>query len=214
MQTSGSKILNEIIKHEKVNANQFAESIGLKRTQPIYDILNGKVKKISTNYVNKILSVYPHYNYDQLLTGEGEILKTNNSYSVIGDGIKYVELPNGIFRILVPFVSTDIYEEYINRHTDPDFINSLNDKEFTMKELKSGSFVDPSNLKNEFKLKQPAWIIVLKNAIVCKQITEPDEENGTITCHSYNPFSKYSDFKVKLNEIQQLFRIIKRESNY
>lgn len=45
MKTLGSIVLNKILENEKLNPNQFAESIGLERTQPIYDIINCKVKK-------------------------------------------------------------------------------------------------------------------------------------------------------------------------
>lgn len=79
MDTIGSKILSSILDNERLNPNQFAESIGLARTQPIYDILNGKVKKITNNYANKILNIYPQYNYSWLLTGEGEMLKNADS---------------------------------------------------------------------------------------------------------------------------------------
>lgn len=91
METIGSKVLNEILKIEKLNPKQFSESIGLKRAQPIYDILNGKVKRITTNYANKILYKYPNYSYNWLITGKGNAMtnesNTNNiNISNLGDG--------------------------------------------------------------------------------------------------------------------------------
>lgn len=95
MQTLGSKIINEILKHEKINANTFAERIGLKRTQPIYDLQNGKVKKITPNYANKILNAFPYYDYTWLLTGEGEMLTNTTPSSgnlFVGNSNKNVQM--------------------------------------------------------------------------------------------------------------------------
>lgn len=88
VQTLGSIVINLILAYEKLNPNQFAQSIGLKSTQPIYDIVNGKVKKISANYANRIIKFYPHYNFGWLTTGKGEMLKTsskNNSSNVYNE---------------------------------------------------------------------------------------------------------------------------------
>lgn len=99
METLGCKILNAILENEQINANQFAESIGLSRTQPIYDILNGKVKKITSNYANKILSAYPHYNYLWLTTGTGDMLKSNNANRGSRFDLKLFRLENRLSQV-------------------------------------------------------------------------------------------------------------------
>ena len=76
---TGSEILKELLQREGINSNQLASKMKLNRTQPIYDILNGKIKKISDNYADKILDEYPDYNKVWLLTGEGEMLKSNSN---------------------------------------------------------------------------------------------------------------------------------------
>ena len=70
----GSEIMNELLQREGINPNQLAEKIGLKRTQPIYDILSGKIKKISENYADKILLAFPEYRKVWILTGDGNML--------------------------------------------------------------------------------------------------------------------------------------------
>ena len=73
-------VLNELLQRERLNPNQFAEKIGLKRTQPIYDILSGKIKKISENYADKILDSFPNYRKVWILTGDGSMLNTQRDF--------------------------------------------------------------------------------------------------------------------------------------
>lgn len=57
-----------------------------------------------------------------------------------------------------------------------------------------------------------AFVVVHKTlGIVVKQIIDQDVENGIITCHSFNPI--YEDFKVDLQEVVQLFNVVKHQSN-
>jgi plasmid maintenance system antidote protein VapI len=84
---SGSEILNEFLQKECINPNQLAAKMKLSRTQPIYDILNGKIKRISENYVDKILEEYPKYNKVWLLTGEGDMLKSGEREMEIKDAV-------------------------------------------------------------------------------------------------------------------------------
>jgi plasmid maintenance system antidote protein VapI len=79
---SGSEILNELLQKEGINPNQLAAKMKLNRTQAIYDILNNKIKKISDNHADKILKEYPYYNKVWLLTGEGDMLKGNNTQQI------------------------------------------------------------------------------------------------------------------------------------
>lgn len=57
-----------------MNTNVFAQSIGMDRAQPLYDILNGKVKSISGALATRITHAHPDYNTQWLITGNGEML--------------------------------------------------------------------------------------------------------------------------------------------
>ena len=57
-----------------MNVKSFAESIGLKRADRIYNILNEK-NGVSTELAKLISLKYNDVNYDWLLTGEGEMIK-------------------------------------------------------------------------------------------------------------------------------------------
>ena len=71
--------LNKLLEHSGLNAKSFSEKIGLERPQAIYDIQKGKTKSISPSMESKIISVFSEINKAWLLTGEGEMLKIEDS---------------------------------------------------------------------------------------------------------------------------------------
>ena len=71
--------LQYIIKNEGLNPKVFSERLGYDRPQAIYDILKKKTKNITESLLNKIISVFPKYSKVWLLTGEGEILKSETT---------------------------------------------------------------------------------------------------------------------------------------
>ena len=68
--------LQYIINNEGLNPKVFSEKLGFERPQSIYDVLKKKTKNITDSLANKIISVFPTYSKVWLLTGEGEILKS------------------------------------------------------------------------------------------------------------------------------------------
>ena len=93
-----SEIISSILDREGLKAATFAKSVGVVPTQ-IYDLQKGKIKKISEEIADKIISVYPHYNKFWLLTGEGDMLTSDvppaRSVDIpeeIGDGFNPREL--------------------------------------------------------------------------------------------------------------------------
>ncbi len=71
--------LQYIIKNEGLNPKVFSERLGYDRPQAIYDVLKKKTKNITESLLNKIISVFPKYSKVWLLTGEGEMLKSENT---------------------------------------------------------------------------------------------------------------------------------------
>ena len=73
-----AEIINSILENEGIKAATFAKNIGVVPTQ-IYDLQKGKIKKISDDIADKIISVYPKYNRIWLLTGGGEMFANQSS---------------------------------------------------------------------------------------------------------------------------------------
>lgn len=222
MQTLGSIVLNKILENEKLNPNQFAESIGLERTQPIYDIINGKVKKISTNYAKKILAVYPHYNYNWLTTGEGEMLKIKSEVTPKAESdymmVEYVDLRASAGRLggadidLLPETHIRLVpKEYKNGGFLVVRVDGDSMDDGTKRSLCDGDEVLIKEKKDfhvkDLPIKKTVFVITSREGNVLKQIKEINTEEGYIICHSFNPI--YPDFKMELSDIYQIFIVCK-----
>lgn len=68
-------IINQLLDSKSIKAGPFAKEIGVHPTQ-IYDLQSEKIKKISASIASKIVNRYPEYDPIWLLTGEGEMLKS------------------------------------------------------------------------------------------------------------------------------------------
>jgi len=236
---------DKYMKYKGLNDNKVTNDLGLS----VGTI--GKSRKedrdLSERNIEKILNFYADLNNIWLHTGEGEMLKSEvkkneEPYLITKAGTKYYELPNGMFNMVVPFVPAKAYAGYADNYCDAAFVNSLGEREFTVREIHHGKYFsfeisgnsmdDDSkrsfsngdivlardlgceHWKDGLRIKDYSmWIIVLKNTILCKQIIDQDLSTGTITCHSLNPSPEYCDFKLKFDEILQLMNIIKKESS-
>lgn len=85
---TAKETINAILLQEKINGAQLAKDIGLSRPQAIYDILNGKVAKVSARMANLIHSAKPMYSIDWLLTGEGNMLDADIPDSFVASSEK------------------------------------------------------------------------------------------------------------------------------
>jgi plasmid maintenance system antidote protein VapI len=64
-----SQIIETILQFYRLNAKNFAEKIGTSPTQ-VYDLLKGKIKKLSPDMTEKILTAFPDISRFFLLTGD------------------------------------------------------------------------------------------------------------------------------------------------
>ncbi|RGP17255.1 bZIP transcription factor [Parabacteroides gordonii] len=84
MEDAQKHYLNELLDYLKLSASAFAKSIGYDSPNRIYYILrlrNGVSKEVAKD----ITDAYPDVNYNWLLTGKGDMLRTG-SIHVVGDG--------------------------------------------------------------------------------------------------------------------------------
>jgi hypothetical protein len=78
------KIMKELLGELKLNPNEMASILGMKRTQGLYDILNPEKKVgISKKMADNICDKFPNINKSYLLAGEGKILKTPSEPVVV-----------------------------------------------------------------------------------------------------------------------------------
>lgn len=223
------------------------------RNRPSLEIIDALVKK------------FPRISKVWILTGDGEMLVTEkrdlspkaeepdirheyvNSLTVdqplelfqTKAGSQYEELPNGKYKLTVPFVPVKAQARYVYDYTDAEFISDLQDMTFIVDRVGNGKYLafeiqndsmddntkesipdgavvlarelGRQHWKSKFRTTQyPYWIIVHKSTVLCKEITHHDVEKGIITCHSLNDSPEYPDFELHLDDVRQLFNIIKK----
>nr|WP_298995946.1 helix-turn-helix transcriptional regulator [uncultured Allomuricauda sp.] len=54
-------------------------------------------------------------------------------------------------------------------------------------------------------------VLVLRDRITCKKIVAIDADKKEITCNNLNTSPEFNDFKLPLDEILQLFKVIKKQ---
>lgn len=218
-----NEILEAILAKEEINYSQLAKAMGLNRTQPLYDIRDGKIKSISKNYVEKILSAFPHYNKIWLLTGEGEMLinestnennKSNmktESNNATGYYTTYLLPLSAMGGSLTGFaergVALENCEAIVSPIANVDFAITVSGDSMAP-EYPSGSRIlikkiNPSLFIDWGK----AYVLDTPNGVILKEIWESPKE-GYIRCHSINSDPKYRPFDVPIQEIYGMYRVL------
>lgn len=153
------------------------------------------------------------------------------------NGNEFIELPDGTYDIIVkelPFVCYasyvetlehgEVYEDFKTSTFNVDKVGLGHYMAFTVKgdSMNGGSINDTPDgakvlgrelnrhhWKDGFGPTEYGWIILCQENIFHKDIIDLDKK-GNITLHSRNKSPEYSDFQVNLNEVNQIFKVIKR----
>lgn len=190
-----------------------------------YDwLLNGQGEMFKKDYpiqsnVTQIISE-PETNY-----------KTKN-------GSQFFELKNGKFRITVKKIPVKAFASYLSDFQNVEFLEEMEDVSFTVDKLKKGNYLcfeveedsmngggindtpDGAELlcrelerqywKDGFKGAKYGWVIVHNKTVVFKDLVDFDNKTGDITCRSRSGLPQHPDFRINLDDVLQIFKVIKR----
>ena len=139
--------LFDLIIELKLNPKSFAESLGFKRTDRIYNVLKG-LNGISNDLARIITDKYPSVNYEWLLTGIGNMFINYNQIQPTSKvdtvdniqipdledddleavdnsfGNKFVKLPNGEYLMYMPLFEWNVAASLLDNEGDtrhPDY---------------------------------------------------------------------------------------------
>ena len=73
-----SERLSQIVAHYGINLTEFSKKLGLNNSVTISKIINQN-RKPSSKTIGRIIKAYPEINYDWLINGNGEMLKTTQT---------------------------------------------------------------------------------------------------------------------------------------
>lgn len=152
MKQSINERIKAIITTSGKSVRAYAEFAKIPQTT-LNDCIKGATEP-KFGIIDKIITADPNINTDWLLTGKGEMYKTENinkkteneskdeqlPYFINSSGVKYFEMPNGRFRMRVPLVPTKAYAKYIDECRDADFINNLEEVEFIVDKIGLGRY--------------------------------------------------------------------------
>jgi SOS-response transcriptional repressor LexA len=223
-------ILNEVLASLKMNANELASQLEMKRAQGLYDVLNPHKENVgvSKKLAEKITDKFPQFSKSWLLTGEGPMLKSQHTEARPVDNANFAMVP------LVPISAQAGYpkgygdQEYMeNLPTIPVFVDRNYKGKYMVFEVSGDSMFDGTlaslcdgdkilcrEVKRDLwrsKLHIRDWYFVIvcrTEGITVKQITHHDIERGIIHCHPLNPM--FEDFELNLDEnVAELYNVVK-----
>ena len=224
MEETVKERLIKFLKYENIGQVKFADTIGVSS-----GFVANIRKSIQPDKIKKIAKYYPNLNTGWLLTGEGEMLKSD---TVMPNDAKMVDIQNFMNIPLVPVRASAGYlvgygdRQYIDTlPTVPVIVDKTYKGKYRCFEVDGDSMDDGTRdaicdkdiilgreVKRElwsYKLHLNDWdfVIVHKEGVTIKRITEHNTETGVIKCHPLNPI--YEDFELNLNDVYELYNVIK-----
>jgi phage repressor protein C with HTH and peptisase S24 domain len=221
---NAKEILETILKDEGITYNELSKKMGLKRAQALYDIRDGKIKHISHEAAEKIISAYPQYNKSWLLTGDGNVI--NNEPASEESAARNIEYTNN-FK-LVPLINLDVVG---GMHSQNEVINQA---EFILGTIAfndalegdrciqvSGHSMEPVCPPGSIVLIRPVefwreyfgfgnlFVILLKDGrrILKKVVKSQETPKDNVTCVSLN--KEYPEEDLPKDFIQGVWKVIK-----
>ncbi|MGB5981090.1 MAG: hypothetical protein WBG46_02995 [Nonlabens sp.] len=199
----------------------------------ISSFINNK-KPVSDNFIQKVVKSF-NLDLSQL---ERSLEASERNVVTPKNGLTFKEMENGQYTVAVPLIPFEAHAQYLSETDDVHYLEDYEEvtfivdqvghghyKAFSVKgdSMDGGSIMDTADgaivlarellrthWKDGFRSTDYGWIIITQHNILFKDILDYDLEQGIITCHSRNPSPEYSDFELSLDEIHQIFKVIKR----
>lgn len=211
---SANEILNEVLEFTGENYNSLAKKIGLKRSQNLYDIRDGKVKAISLSLATLINRYYPQFTIEWL-TQDPKLKSAPPAVQVdIKDPhtipIYDIEIDAGnVARLIddnnnVPVVGHLQLYDSLNtsglmgvRAKGDSMATFINGGDIMLiRKLESRSFIPPGH----------AYVVIGKELTVVKYIRKGSTPDHWVL-RSHNEY--YEDFEVEKSDVIHLFIVVK-----
>lgn len=207
--------LQDLLDYLQITAASFAKSLGYDSPNKIYYILRFR-NGMSIEIARDITRVYPSINYEWLLAGEGEMLKSENATLTLSNSNRQPILDirvsaghgiglEGSENEVVEWVNIPKFDGCYGIMVYGD---SMYDR------FKSGDvvFVRPIAGRNDFDYGQ-CYVVITNEDRYIKNIYESSKGNGYITMTSYNTEinpdgrRKYPDKDIYIDDIKHLYKV-------
>lgn len=168
---------------------------------------------------------------ERFFENEENVIVNNN-------GNKFIQTANGQNIIEVSILPFEAYAKYLDEHNDAGFFDEYEKVTFAVDKIGKGNYLgfrisgdsmnggkiddtpdkaivlgrelQKSLWMDGFNESRHGWIILTNKNILFKDIIAFDKEKAMILCHSRNESPEYCDFPLSLNDVYQIFKVIKR----
>ncbi len=232
------EIIKQLRRKNGINQSDLAFAIGVSlRTIQLYEKKNANIPIKNLNKIADFfeMSIGELYLYE---VNEGEGNYSKKQPFVKGRSFGY-QLENGKVLLKVPLLPTELQQDFLNKQNEDVFIKRLIRMDFLLQSpddtfymafeisgdamdngtsysipngtLVLGKKVDKFKLHSNKGLRNKAFVFICANRIICKSITAISMDLETIICHNLNPSPEYKDFEIQMNEVSDVYEVIKRQ---
>ena len=222
--------LENILKERKLKGltwKQLAEDLPIDGNSLRIAFTRKKVDPVYLSHIEEVLKIDKNVQDVQ-----PDVLENKN-------GNVFFEKEDGSFNVKADIIPFEAYASYLEVLEDAtihhdfdqatfnvDHVGKGNYKAFRIKgeSMNGGSLNDTPGgalvlarevgrhlWKSGFHETKYGFIILSKDNIYHKDIIDFNSDTGDIICHSRNPSREFSDFPINLNDVYQIFHVIKRQ---
>jgi len=223
---SEGDILREWIRENRSSAYKLADRLGVSSTaiyhQLNLDILSNsfviKLEKAGINIFSKqmpnaVPDTITKYQVSPLNINEANILNVSlvQEYAYAGYMSGYSDTHYIDDLPTIPFIVDKQYKgNYMAFQVRGDSMNDGSIDSYIQSDILLCREINSTYWKNKLHINKWDFVIVHKtDGILIKRITAHDTTNNIITIHSLNPL--YDDAEIKLEDVAQLFNVVKVE---
>ncbi|WP_437395984.1 helix-turn-helix domain-containing protein [Flagellimonas lutimaris] len=231
-------IIKQLRRKNNISQSQLGKEIGVSlRTIQLYERKDANIPiknltKIAEYFGLTIAELYMHEVNDM-----GEAYTKRQPFTKHGS--VFYPLEHGKYLVMSPLVLVEWHQKYIeslrkDNLSNPfqggfiiDFLSdephrifevsgdSMNDssveavpnKAYVLGlEIKKASFVRASDT-----FWNQSYILVCANRIICKQLTGYNKKSKAVLCHNLNTSPEFQDFELPLDDVLQVFKIVKKQ---
>ena len=237
---NSEEIFKELLAHTGFSANKLAKELKLPTNAFLYRIKNGKNKisaKLAGQITDLFEDVNYTYLLTGIGTLTQQEVKTPDNVFINTNGNVFTEKKDGSFNLRVRSMSFNNYPNYLNSLKNQisypweemnfcvDQFGKGNYQGFktNSNSMNGGKLYDTPNTASllgrelnkhhwldGFRETESGWVILTDKNIFHKDITSLNIEKETIICSSRSDSPEFVDFELHLNQINQIFKIIKR----
>ncbi|WP_036381110.1 helix-turn-helix domain-containing protein [Muricauda sp. MAR_2010_75] len=231
-------IIKQLRRKKNISQSKLGKEIGVSlRTIQLYERKNANIPIKNLTKIANFFDMTIAELYLQEVNDLGESYTKKQPFTKHGS--VFYPLDHGKYLVMAPLVMVEWHKKYIESlekqqgripfqsafvidflakephrifevsgdSMNDDSLNAIPNKAFVLGlGLKKESFT-----KDDETLWDKSYILVCKDRIICKQLTGYSKEKTVLLCHNLNTSPEFQDFELPLDDVLQVFRIVKKQ---